>query len=212
MNDNTMVVGIININEYIKAKEDKINAIIKDASYAEIIRYLELLPENYQTEDSLFDWGFSYINEYYKIIGKLENMNSPEVEELKHKLYILYLQDNMLDISVTYDEFITFSKLLNVAFSDYKPNKTRKRDKESYKSGNADGDSIVNEIAYDVLHSPHPHAYEITKFNLDILLNILKEKKNTMIIDEFNKIDLDDSLLNSVLSQKRIKKLKEKKK
>ena len=30
----------------------------------------------------------SFLNEYYKTIGKLDKINTPEIEDLKHKIYL----------------------------------------------------------------------------------------------------------------------------
>ena len=63
-------------------------------------------------------------------------------------------------------------------------------------------------MASNVLHSPHPHAYEITKFKLKTLLNVLKARSRVLLNEEFDKIDLDDALLSATLSESRIKELK----
>lgn len=75
-------------------------------------------------------------------------------------------------------------------------------DKESYQSGDIEIDNIVNEVSKSVLHTPHPHAYEITGFKLEVLLKTLMHKKASLLEEEFNAIDLDDSLLNGILSEK----------
>lgn len=212
MADNITIVGMINLEEFVKNCEKQLNDIIKNSTYPELIKYINMLPEEYANEDSLFYWGFSYLNEYYKIIGKLDGINTPEIEDLKYKIYILYLKENYNKTVFTFDEFITFSKIINVAFSDYNPNKTRKSDKELYQSGDEKIDYEVNSIANDVLHSPHPHAYEITKFKLKTLLNVLNTKSSTLLSEEFNKIDLDDDFLSQSLSESRIKELKKAKK
>lgn len=208
MADNITIVGMINLEEYVKNIEKQLNDIIKNSSYAELNKYIDMLPKEYESEESLFYWGFSYLNEYYKIIGKLDKINTPEVEDLKRKIYILYLQENYKKTVFTFDEFITFSKLINIAFSDYNPNRIRKRDKDQYQSGDEIIDYMVNKIASNVLHSPHPHAYEITKFKLKTLLNVLKARSRVLLNEEFDKIDLDDALLSETLSESRIKELK----
>ena len=208
MADNIPIVGMINLEEYVKNIEKQLNDIIKNSTYSELTKYINMLPEEYANEDSLFYWGFSYLNEYYKIIGKLDGINTPEIEDLKYKIYILYLKENYSKTVFTFDEFITFSKLIKVAFSDYNPNRIRKSDKELYQSGDKKIDDEVNNIANNVLHSPHPHAYEITKFKLKILLNVLNTKSSTLLDEEFNKIDLDDDFLSQSLSESRIKELK----
>ena len=83
--------------------------------------------------------------------------------------------------------------------------------KEPYQTADEEINYIVNKVASNVFHSPHPHAYEIMKFRLKILLNALNMKKKILLNDEFNKIDLDDNLLSETLSEKRIEKLKKKK-
>ncbi len=198
------------INNYRKYLELKINELIKDSTYPEICKYIEMLPTDYNGEDYLFSWGYSFINEYYKLICKLDEIEGVEIDQLKRDIYTLYLKENYNKIVFTFDEFITFSKLLNVTFSDYNPDKTRKQDEEPYQSGDKKIDDKVNDIAQSVLHSPQPHAYEVTHFKLDILLEILNNKKFLILNDIFNKIDLDNELLNSVLSIGRIKKLKSK--
>ena len=205
-------IEIFNIEEYCKYLTEQINMIISDSTYSELSKYIEMLPKSYGSDDYLFDWGMSYLNEYYKIIGKLDKLTGEEIEVLKHQIYILYLEENYKEIIFSFDEFITFSRLLNTTFSDYNPNKIRKKDKESYESGDKEIDSIVNAIARDFLHKPHSHAYEITRFKLKILLDTLSDKRKKLLEEEFRKIDLDDTLLNNTLSTKRIKKLKEKKK
>lgn len=211
MADNITIVGMINLEEFVKNIEKQLNDVIKNSTYPELTKYIEMLPKEHENEDSLFYWGFSYLNEYYKIIGKLDKLNTPEIEDLKNKMYILYLKENYNKTVFTFDEFITFSKLINIAFYDYNPNKIRRRDKEQYQSGDEEIDYKINKIASNVLHSPHPHAYEITKFKLKTLLNILNAKSRALLNEEFNKIDLDDTLLTESLSESRIKELKKKK-
>lgn len=210
MADNIEIVGMINLEEFVKKIEKQLNDIIKNSTYSELTKYINMLPKEYESEESLFDWGFSYLNEYYKIIVKLDEISTPEIEDLKYKIYILYLNENYNKTVFTFDEFITFSKLINSAFYDYNPNRTRKRDNEQYQSGDEEIDYIVNKIASNVLHSPHPHAYEITKFKLKTLLNVLNTKSRTLLKEEFDKIDLDDTLLSESLSESRIKELKKK--
>lgn len=210
MENNLSTNEIINIEQYIEKIKNKLNNTLKNATYSEIIKYIEMLPKYYESDDSLFSWGFSYLNEYYKIIDRLNNINVEEIEKLKYKIYILYLKENYNKIVFTFDEFITFSKLLNITFSNYNPNRVRQEDKKTYKSGDDEIDYIVNKVIHDVLHSPHPNAYEIKRFKLNILLNILNTKSKILLEDEFNKIDLDDSLLKNTLSENRIKELKKK--
>ena len=188
MKDN---IKIINIEEYIKNIEIQLDDVLKNATYPELIKYIEMLPKEYESDDSLFDWGMSYLNEYYKIISKLDKINSIEMEELKYKIYILYLRENYNKTVFTFDEFIVFSRMLNITFTNYNHNKIRKSDKEPYQSGDEEIDYIVNNVISSVIHSPHPNAYEITNFKLKILLNILKNKSKTLLKEELNKIDLD---------------------
>ena len=42
-----------------------------------------MLPKEYDNEDSLFYWGYSYLNEYYKVVCKLDKIDTPEMEDLK---------------------------------------------------------------------------------------------------------------------------------
>lgn len=211
MADNITIIGMINLEEFVKNCEKQLNDIIKNSTYSELTKYINMLPEEYADEDSLFYWGVSYLNEYYKIIGKLDGINTPEIEDLKYKIYILYLKENYNKTVFTFDEFITFSKLIKVAFSNYNPNRTRNSDKQLYQSGDEIIDYEVNSIANDILHSPHPHAYEITKFKLKTLLNVLNTKSRTLLDEEFDKIDLDDAFLSQSISQSRIKELKKQK-
>lgn len=201
---------IINIEEYIKNIEIELNEVLKNATYPELIKYIEMLPKEYESANSLFDWGMSYLNEYYKVINKLDKINTLEMEELKYKIYILYLKENYNQIVFTFNEFIVFSRILNITFTNYNHNKIRKSDKEPYQSCDEEIDYIVNNVISSVIHSPHPNAYEITNFKLKILLNILKNKSKTLLKEELNKIDLDSVLLTNTLSKKRIKELKEK--
>lgn len=200
--------NIININDYNKNLEDKINDIIRDSTYPELSRYLLMLPKDHDSEEDLFYWGFSYINEYYKIIGKLEKIDNNEIENIKYKIYILYLKEIYGDVILSYDEFITFSKLLNTTFLEYNPKKIRERDRNPFVSGDKNIDYIVNKIAKEVNHSPHPHAYEITKFKLDILRKTLRLKMNSILQEEIKDINLDDEVFKNTFSEKRIKELK----
>lgn len=206
--DNVEIVGMVNLDICVENIKSKLYDVLKSSTYPEIIKYIELLPKKFENEEHLFCWGYSYINEYYKKINILDKFDSPEMEEMKYKLYILYLKEFYSKIILTYDEFLTFSRLLNITFYEYNPNRIRERDKKPYKSGDKEVDDKVNKIAWDCLHSPKPHAYEITKYKLTLLLDILNDKKIKLMDEEFNKIDLDDGLLNSILSEKRIKKLK----
>lgn len=202
--------NIINIDEYCENLKQKINEIIKDSTYSELRNYREMLPYKGSSEDKLFYWGTSFINEYYKIIGKLDKINTKESELLKHKIYVLYTIDNNVGIRPSYNEFITFSRLLNTTFSEYNPTKARKRDKNQYNSGNKEVDCIINYLSYNVYHSEHPHAYEINNLKLNILVDTICEKITKILHDEFDNIDLDDSNINNLLSEKRIKELKKK--
>ena len=103
MADNTKIVGMINLEKYVKNIEKQLNDIIKNSTYSELTKYIDMLPKEYESEESLFSWGFSYLNEYYKIIGKLDKMNTPEIEDLKRKIYILYLQENYNKTVFTFD-------------------------------------------------------------------------------------------------------------
>lgn len=210
MEKNITIVGMVNIELYLKNLESEIKKIIKNTTYPEIMKYIEMLPKDYESDNSLFNWGNNFLNEYYKIIGKLDKITDPEIEKIKHEIYFLYLKENFYHTVFTYEEFITFSRLLNITFSDYNPNKTRKKDNEPFQSENKEINALVNSISYEVLHSLHPHAYEIPKFKLNILLNILNKRKNLLLDEQLEKIDLDDNLLNNILSEKRIKKLKKK--
>lgn len=200
MDDNIKIDGMINIEEYVKNIESQLNDVIKNATYSELITYLKMLPKDSACEDYLLSWGGSFLNEYYKIIGKLDEINTQESEELKYKIYILYLKENHNNEIFSFDGFITFSRLLNTTFSNYKPNKTRRRDKEPYQSGDKEIDYIVNKVVRTVLHKPHPHAYEITNFRLKILVNVLTTKSRMLLKEEFDRIDLDDTFLTNTLS------------
>ena len=211
MKNNTTDSKMINLEDYTTNIETKINEVIKDSNYSELSKYLHSLPYEYEDDKHLFYWGFSYINEYFKIIGKLDKIENPKIEDLKYKIYILYLKENYSKFVFTYNEFITFSRLLNVTFSDYNPNKKRENDENSYKSSDEKIDYIVNKVANTVNHIPHPYAYEITRFKLKTLIEILRDKRRTILKEEFDKIDLDDTLLTDNLSEDRIKELKKKK-
>ena len=211
LSDNIINAEIVNLEEYVKRIEKRINDVIRNSTYPEITKYIDMLPGEGEREESLFCFGISYLNEYYKIIGKLDKLKTPEIENLKYQLYILYLNENYNRTVFTFDEFITFSRLLNTVFLDYNHAKIRKCEKEPYQTADEEINYIVNKVASNVFHSPHPYAYEITKFRLKILLNALNMKKKILLNDEFSKIDLDDNLLSETLSEKRIEKLKKKK-
>jgi len=210
MADNMTFVGMINIEEYVRIIEKQLNDVIKNSTYSELSKYIELLPPIYASEQDLFSWGVSYLNEYYKVLGKLDKIHTPEIEQLKYKIYILYLKENYNKVILSFEEFITFSRLLNIAFSEYNPNKVRERDRKPYQSGDETMDFIVNKIAHNVLHSPKPHAYEVVSFKLRMLLNVLNDKRKALLGEAFSNIDLDDDLLNGVLSEERINELKKK--
>ena len=201
---------IIEVDKYIENIKNELNDIIKESTYPELIKYKKMLPGKNEGEKSLFYWGINYLNEYYKIIGKLDKIHTPEIEKLKYKIYILYLEENFYDIVFTFHEFITFSRLINATFSDYNPSKIRKEDKEPFQSENKEIDNIVNKIAYNFRHTPHYHAYEITEFKLKILLDVIDNKSKTLLKEEFDKINLDDPLIIYSLSKKRRKELERK--
>ena len=200
--------NIIDIKEFKKNLEDKINDIIKDSTYSQLSNYIEMLPHTYDTEKDLYFWGFSYINEYYKIIGKLDKVQCKKIELLRYKIYILYLKEKYGNITLSYEEFITFSKLLNTTFTGYNPNKNR--DITSYKCEDKEIHNKVISIMDNVYHSSHPHAYEIPKFKVDILRNTLIKRKTSIMNKEFKLIDLESVELSNILSDDRIKKLKNK--
>lgn len=197
---------VIGIKEFNKDLEKRINDIVEGSTYSQLSNYIEMLPRFYSPEKDLYYWGFSYINEYYKLMGKLDNINSEKAELLRHKIYILYLTEIFGHIIFSYEEFITFSKLLNAIFTDYNPNKSR--DDKPYKSGNEEIDNIINFVKYRHYHSEHPHAYEIPKFKMDILRDTLIKKRSQIQKEELKSINLDE--LDDILSEERIKKLKEK--
>lgn len=204
-------IKTINIEELTDYIVSRINDVIEDSTYTELSKYIDMLPESYLDDEQLCQWGCSYLNEYYKIIGRLDKFEGEEIEELKYKIYILYTVENYHRVEFTFNEFITFSRLLNVVFCEYNPKKIRKKDKEPYQSCNKDIDDIVKKVASSVMHNPHPNAYEITKFKLNILKDTLNNKYKLFLKEEFNKIDLNDELLNNVLSEKRLIKLQAKK-
>lgn len=196
------------IKAYDLLLRSKINKVIESSTYSELSNYLELLPKNYSGEDDLFFWGRSFINEYFKAMRIIENNEGDEIEELKRNLYTLYLKEVYGNTILSYNEFITFSKLINVTFSDYNPNLIRERDNNPYQDSTPENNKMVNEIIHDVLHSEHPNSYEITKFNLDVLIECLSNKRASILNGELKKIDLDDYTLNKLLSKDRINKLK----
>lgn len=202
---------IIEVDKYIENIKNELNDIIKESTYPELIKYKKMLPGKNEGEKSFFYWGMNYLNEYYKVMRKLDKIHTPEIEKLKYKIYILYLKENFYDIVFTFQEFITFSRLINATFSDYNPNKIRKEDKEPFQSENKEIENIVNKIAYKSRHTPHYHAYEITEFKLKILLDVINNKGETLLKEEFDKIDLNDPLIIYTLSEKRRKELKLKK-
>ncbi len=201
---------IIEVDKYIENIKNELNDIIKESTYPELIKYKKMLPGKNEGEKSLFYWGINYLNEYYKIIGKLDKIHTLEIEKLKYKIYILYLEENFYDIVFTFHEFITFSRLINITFSDYNPSKIRKEDKEPFQSGNKEIDNIVNTIAYNSRHTLRYHAYEVTEFKLKILLDVIDNKSKTLLKEEFDKINLDDPLIICALSKKRRKELERK--
>lgn len=211
MADKIIMVDMINVDFFVKRIEKELSIVIKNSTHSEVTNYINMLPKEHDSDEALLEWGLSFLNEYYKVMKKLEDKeNTREIDDLKRKIYILYLIDNYNKTVLTFDEFITFSRLINIAFYDYNIEKTRKRDNEQFQSGDGKIDNMVNTIASDVLHSPQPHAYEVTRFKLTPLLKVLKEKEESFINEEFAKIDLDDPLLCEVLSEKRIHELKKK--
>lgn len=201
--------NIIGFDEYIESIQNSINEIIKDSTYPELSRYIEMLPK-YYSEKELYSWGVSYINEFYKVITKLDDKNDETSEKLKHQIYILYLKTNYKDVEFSYEEFITFSKLLNVVFNDYDPNKERENDRHPYLSGNEEVDYIVNKIVSIANHSEKPNAYEVTRPRLEILLDTLNKRRSEIIEKELNEIDLDDENITNTLSPMLIKDIKRK--
>lgn len=197
------------IDEYRNFLSKKINDLIEDSTYSELSNYLQLLPKKWEGEKSRFYWGMSFLNEYYKAISILDKTDGLEIDELKKNLYILYLRQYAGSTILSYHEFITFSKLLNTTFLEYNPNIIRERDLHPYQDSTPEINEIINDISKSVLHKPHPHAYEISKFNLDVLIDCLTEKKRALLNSGLNNIDLDDYALNKVLSKDRINELKD---
>ena len=202
---------IIDIDEYRSNKETQINDLIKDSTYDELSKYITMLPSTHDSDDTLYYWGISYINEFYKRVAKLSDYSDEETEKLKHDIYSLFLSTNHKNITFSYNEFITFSKLLNVTFTDYNPKKERENDKNPYKSGDEEIDYIVNKVVYMSNHSAKPHAYEVTRFKLDLLLNILNYRRSSIIKRDIEKIDLEDDLIVNTLSKDLLNRIKERK-
>lgn len=201
---------IIEVDKYIENIKNELNDIIKESTYPELIKYKKMLPGKNEGEKSFFYWGMNYLNEYYKVMRKLDKIHTLEIKKLKYKIYILYLKENFYDIVFTFQEFITFSRLINATFSDYNPSKIRKEDKEPFQSENKKIENIVNKIAYNSRHTPCYHAYEVTEFKLKILLDVIDNKSKTLLKEEFDKINLDDPLIICTLSKKRRKELERK--
>lgn len=184
----TKIIDIKNIEESLS---NKINEIIKDSSYSQICNFIELLPR--ESED-LDKYGVCFINDFYKKAARIEKKkteeNKEEVLKIQEELYTLYCVASFDKIKLSFEEFIVFSLLLDNTFSDYNPNKKRKR--EPLNSGDEEIDSIVNAIIYESDHSEHPHAYEISSFKLKILLKTLREKRRELIRGDLDKMDVDD--------------------
>ena len=200
--------NVIDIKEFNKELEERINDIIKTSTYSQLSNYIEMLPRSFASEEDLYYWGFSYLNEYYKLMGKLDDLQGEKADILKHKIYVLYLKEKYEHITFSYEEFVTFSKLLNTTFTDYNPKKIR--NKKPFDCGDEEINNIINIISHKHYHSEHPHAYEIAKFKMDILRKTLIKKRNLLLNKELGIIDLDSDEISSVLSDVRIKDLKKK--
>ncbi len=186
--------SINNVNDFNELK-NMIEDIISDSTYSELSRYISMLPKWYEREDGLYYYGISFINEYYIIIERLEKYNSEKIEELKHKIYNLYLQDDYTDTYFSYKEFITFSKLLNTTFPKY-----------IYKK---EGKTNNNQQTQSIKPS-YPNAYEISKYKLNILRNILLQRQNYILSVQIDEINQSTESLKEILSEDKIYKLKDK--
>ena len=208
------MANIINIQDFCKDLEEKIKVIIKDSTVDELCRYIEALPVydegRPEPEDDLKTYGMSYINEYYKVAGRLYDSDDEKAKELLYKIYWLYSKEDYTKIHFSFKDFVVFSRLLNTTFTDYNPNKTRKEDKKPFFSGDEDVDEMVNSVISFCNHSEQSHAYEIEAFRLKILFKVLDDRRYKIITSELKKIDFEDLNLNYLLSRKRIEEVQRK--
>lgn len=203
------MVNVIDIDEFKKNLIDKINEIIFDSTFSEISNYLSMLPD---LHDDLYLYGISYINDYFKKAAELENIknenNFEDIAKLQLELYSFYNLIKYKGVNFSFKEFIVFSRLLYITFTDYVPNKKRKHDKVYYDFGDKEINEIVSSISNEVIHSDKKHAFEVTIPRLKILLEILNSRLQQINMETLSKIDVEESLkrLNLVNS----KKIKEK--
>ena len=202
---------IIEVDKYIENIKNELNDIIKESTYPELIKYKKMLPGKNEGEKSLFYWGINYLNEYYKIIGKLDKNHTPEIEKLKYKIYILYLEENFYDIVFTFHEFITFSRLINATFSDYNPSKIRKEDKEPFQSENKEIDNFFDilNIFIDYIKEKNEY-YKFECSERELSCSLIK----SLVVEWGNKIkkivkEQDAKLKISILLDELEKKIKE---
>lgn len=201
---------------------DNIKDIIKDSKSYEIKSFLELLPNN-----GFHSYGFSFINAFYKEMSYLEDQkqitkNIKELQEIERKqkiVYWIYSELNYDKVYLSYDNFLVFSKLLCATFNDYNPNIQRERDDKTFVSEEyyesieekKQVEFIIDRIAYEFNHSEHPHAFEIDKTRLEILIDILWDKyeevKDNILSDiDMNKyMDYFDKIIVNKSSNQKIK-------
>ena len=183
-----MESNYVSISKFKETLIKRISTIIENESYASLSKYIVTLPDNSMGDEELLHWGLSSINRFYKETGMISGSSEEDKKKI-FKNYVSYLKSVYGEVIFTVDEFVVFSKLLNVVFTDYNPNKVRSIDKRTYHSSIEQFDNLINELAYSIYHSENKHAYEIGKTRLSILKQTLLARQKELIMLEIKGLE-----------------------
>lgn len=119
---------------------------------------------------------------------------------LEKKIYSIYILSKHDAISLSFNEFKTFSLLLCNVFDEYNPLLLRERDVHPFEEDDDDINRIINDTSYEFYHSNHPDAFEIDATRLKILLEVLNSRKEQLKENLFSEMSFEEELVDECIA------------
>lgn len=191
---------IIDISQFYDENVGVMNRIILKCPSETLSKFEDLLPndEEINSDDISKSWRYGYLMSYFMgviVADELSKTNISQnksfeesVENIRFRMYLMFLRENYSKNIIYYEEFVAFSRLLNETIEhgdSVLEDGSIELIKEKMRYYSSDNLGIV----YDIIHELNGNEYEFNKNKLRLAVGRVKSSKINALDEELDRIE-----------------------
>lgn len=200
---------IVDISQFYDENVGTINRLTMNSSIETLSKFDKLLPneDEISSDDITTSWRYGYLMKYFMgviVSDELSKEGNQEIhnyndiiENIRFRMYIMFVRENYSKTVLYYEEFVKFSRLLNENIIDEDglvSDDFKEHIKDSLKKYTNDSLGVV----YDIVHELGSSEYLFDKNKLKLTIGRVKSMIMDSYDEEVDKIEFRNKRLELI--------------